>query len=130
MDARSDIFSLGLVLYEMISGKLPSATEFENWRTQGSDIATVLARVAQVSADGAALDPARLLEELRSLPGDKGTEVIERERSFLQGHMAMDRPSDVDTAIDTVRERRLGNKESFATRKASVELRAIPIIKR
>jgi eukaryotic-like serine/threonine-protein kinase len=68
IDARSDIYSIGMIAYEMLSGRLPfSANTPWEWATQHM---TVAPQPLSVTPSGAAVPPAMAQAVMRSLAKD------------------------------------------------------------
>jgi len=103
--------------------------EFDEWSAASPDLASALSSVAQPSGDGVQMDAQRLVAAIRTAHPDEAEDLIERELPRIQSHMVKEHDADVDAAIAATAATRIGPRNSFAARKASVELRAVPIVK-
>jgi serine/threonine-protein kinase len=70
VDARADIFSLSIVLHEMITGALPFGSSGENSQTSSPPTAALSPAVSRVLRRGLAIDPAARYQAIDDLLRD------------------------------------------------------------
>jgi eukaryotic-like serine/threonine-protein kinase len=87
IDARSDIYSIGMIAYEMLSGRLPfSANTPWEWATQHM---TVAPQALSVTPSGAAVPPAMAQSVMKALakdPDQRFATTREFYEAFSAGH--------------------------------------------
>jgi hypothetical protein len=104
--------------------------QFEEWRSRDTLIAQELSTYSSPSPDGSVvLDLKQLMAAIRSKNPEVADNILEREGGWMSEHLVTKPQPDLDAAIAAVRSLRIGSQQSFGVRKASLQLRAIPIVK-